>query len=156
MTPRFALLIVAAVALVAPPAFADGARFAASDPSWRAECGSCHAAFPPALMSAPAWRRVMGALDRHYGTDASLDAAATARIAAFLERHAGTAPRATPASGDARLPRLVDGAWFAREHRKVSSATLARPDVRGLANCGACHADADRNDYSERGLRVPR
>lgn len=153
-----ASLFAAALTLAAPPALADSSRFAADDPGWRAECGTCHTAFPPALMSAPAWRQVIGSLGRHYGTDASVDASTAAAITAFLDRNAGIAPRAAPASapGDARLPRLADGAWFAREHRKVPAATLARPDVRGLTNCGACHAGADRNDFSEHAVRVPR
>ena len=69
-------LLFAALASIATGALADSSRLAADDPRWRAECGGCHAAFPPALLTAPAWRQVMGALDRHYGTDASLDAAA--------------------------------------------------------------------------------
>lgn len=155
MSRRFAAHLVAALACAALPAFADSSRFTADDPVWRAECGSCHSAFPPALMSAQAWGQVMSALDRHYGADASLDARTAAAIAAFLDRNAGVAPRAVP-PGTTSLPRITDSAWFAREHRKVPAATLARPDVRSLANCAACHPAADRGDFSERALRVPR
>ncbi len=161
--PRILLaLALASVSLQAP---ADSRRFAADDPRWRAECGSCHAAFPPALLTAPAWRQVMGALDRHYGADASVDAKTAAGIGAFLERNAGEPRRAAPPAiastrvGTALappLPRIADSAWFAKEHRKVPAATIARPDVGSLANCAACHTAADRGDFSERALRVPR
>ena len=158
-------LLVVALASVASGALADSSRYAADDPRWRAECGSCHVAFPPALLTAPAWRQVMGALDRHYGTDASLDAAAAREIAAFLERNAGDARRGAPpavatmaagAPASPPLPRLADSPWFAREHRKIPASTIARPDVGSLANCGACHPAADRGDFSERAVRVPR
>ena len=158
-------LLFVALASAASGAPADGARLAADDPRWRAECGGCHAAFPPVLMTAPAWRQVMGALDRHYGTDASLDAATAREIAAFLERNAGDGRRGAPpaaatiatgASALPLLPRLADSPWFAREHRKVPASTIARRDVGSLANCGACHPAADRGDFSERALRVPR
>ena len=158
-------LLFAALASIATGALADSSRFAADDPRWRAECGGCHAAFPPALLTAPAWRQVMGALDRHYGTDASLDAATAREIASFLERNAGDARRGAPpaavkvATGvqaPQPLPRLADSPWFAREHRKIPASTIARRDVGSLANCGACHPAADRGDFSERAVRVPR
>ena len=158
-------LLFAALASIATGALADSSRLAADDPRWRAECGGCHAAFPPALLTAPAWRQVMGALDRHYGTDASLDAATAREIASFLERNAGDARRGAPpavattavgAPTSPPLPRLADSPWFAREHRKIPASTIARPDVGSLANCGACHPAADRGDFSERAVRVPR
>ncbi|MFO1308246.1 MAG: cytochrome C [Burkholderiales bacterium] len=158
-------LLFAALASIATGALADSSRLAADDPRWRAECGGCHAAFPPALLTAPAWRQVMGALDRHYGTDASLDAATAREIASFLERNAGDARRGAPpaavkvATGvqaPPPLPRLADSPWFAREHRKIPASTIARRDVGSLANCGACHPAADRGDFSERAVRVPR
>ena len=160
MSRRFSTNVVAAVALAAAAgsAYAGSSRWIADDPAWRAECGSCHAAFPPALLSAAAWEQVMGDLGRHYGTDASLDARTATGISAFLQRNAGATPRAAPAgvAGSTRLPRIDDSAWFAREHRKVTSATIARADVGGITNCGACHPAADRGDFSERALRVPR
>lgn len=157
MTLRL-LVVAAAFAVGASPVAAGSSRFTADDPAWRRECGSCHAAFPPALLTAPAWRQVLGTLERHYGSEASIDAPLAARIGAFLQANAGTAGRAagpTPVA-EARLPRVVDGAWFAREHRKIPAATLARPDVGGFANCAGCHAGADSGDFSERGLRVAR
>ena len=166
MTGRSTRILAAMViALASQQAAADAPRFAADDPRWRAECGSCHTAFPPALMTAPAWRQVMGALDRHYGTDASIDAKTAAEIGAFLERNAGTGRRAaTPAAASKvagaaagpPLPRITGSAWFAKEHREVPASTIARKDVGSLANCAACHTAADRGDFSERALRVPR
>ena len=155
MFRRFAACLVATLGCATLPSFADASRFMADDPTWRSECGSCHAAFPPALLSAPAWGQVMSTLDRHYGTDASLDARTAAAIAAFLDRNAGFAPRAAP-PGTTSLPRITDSAWFVREHRKVPAATLARPEVRSPVNCAACHPAADRGDFAERALRVPR
>lgn len=158
-------LLAVAFASLAAGALADSARLAADDPRWRAECGGCHAAFPPALLTAPAWRQVMGALDRHYGADASLDAATTREIASFLERNAGDARRGAPpavatiaagAPASTPLPRLADSPKFAREHRKIPASTIGRPDVGSLANCAACHPAADRGDFSERAVRVPR
>lgn len=50
-------------------------------PAYKNECASCHMAYPPAMLSKPAWQRVMGKLDKHYGTDASMDVATERQLA---------------------------------------------------------------------------
>ena len=54
--------------------FDSGAVPRTVPPAYVQECGSCHAAYPPGMLPARSWQRVMGGLDRHYGSDASLDA----------------------------------------------------------------------------------
>ena len=44
-------------------------------PRYQQECAACHVAFPPGMLPADSWRRLMNDLPRHFGTDASLDAA---------------------------------------------------------------------------------
>ena len=73
--PRRALraaLLCALVASAAAPAFA-GSR-APLDPTYVAECASCHIPYPPRFLPAASWRALMGNLGDHFGTDASLDA----------------------------------------------------------------------------------
>ena len=52
--------------------------------TYREQCGGCHLAYPPGLLPADGWRRVMGELANHYGDDASLDAAASTEVVAYL------------------------------------------------------------------------
>ena len=118
---------------------------AAAQSAWKAECGSCHIAYPPQLLPAPAWRRMMAQLERHFGTDASLEAAAAAEIGAYLERHAGTGKRVAGAGSSLRI---TETPWFRREHDEVS--------LTNAASCGACHTLADQGDFRERNLRIPR
>ncbi len=121
--------------------------------AYRQECGSCHVPFPPRLLSAPSWQAVMGSLDIHFGDDASLEPAAQREIAAWLEANAGR--RDTTAAGKPLL-RISSTQWFRKEHRREIAAEKTRhPDVKTFANCGACHAGAERGDYSERDIRVP-
>ena len=68
---RIVLTLLLAVAL---PALADRLPLPADTPaSYAAECGSCHLAYPPALLSAGDWRRIMAGLNDHFGTDAAVD-----------------------------------------------------------------------------------
>lgn len=142
-----------ALALAVGAAQADGDLFAATNEQWRAECASCHVAYPPQLLPASSWRALMSGLDRHFGSDASLDAKTAAEIGAFLDRHAAREPR----SGAGKPPlRITETAWFRHEHDEVPAATWHDAKVESPANCGACHTQADAGDYRERSLRVPK
>ena len=109
--------LMLAFGLLAADAFAERSRISAENAIWRAECGSCHVAYPPALLSATQWRAQMASLERHYGTNASVDAATAAEIGAFLERYAGRDRGSVVAT--AEPPRITASAWFVKEHREV-------------------------------------
>jgi len=142
------------LAALAVDAAAGERRAAApSDPAWRSECGSCHVAYPPQLLAASSWRAIMQDLGRHFGTDASVDGATAASILAFLEAHAGPDGGKR---GSAGVTRITETRWFGREHAELAPAVWSRKEVGSKANCAACHRDADRGDYGERTVRVPR
>jgi len=145
-----AAMLAVVVAWRPPAPQADGRRPPPADPAWRAECGACHVAYPPRLLPVRSWRAVMDRLDRHFGVDASLDPAMTAEITAFLERHAGR-----DRGGPATL-RITETPWFARKHRKIPIAVWAGPIVKGAADCQACHPAADRGQYDDDTVRLPR
>ena len=155
-TLRLAAMYVIAAATTAHAfsAHAGDHAYRVDHPAYRAECGSsCHLPYPPALLDAASWRAVTGGLDKHFGTDASLDAAARADILRLLESNAG---RRDTSAGGKPLLRITETPKFLKEHRKeVPAEILRRPDVKTFANCAACHTGADKGDYSERGIRVP-
>ena len=122
-------------------------------PAYRQECGSCHVAYPPKLLPAASWQRLLGGLPQHFGSDASLDAATVKQLATWLETHAG-APRgigSAPAQD-----RITRTAWFVHEHGEVPATIWKRPAVGSAANCTACHAQADQGDFDEHRVRIPR
>jgi nitrate/TMAO reductase-like tetraheme cytochrome c subunit len=125
--------------------------FAGSNAKWKAECGSCHVAYPAQLLPATAWQRLMKGLDKHFGTDASVDAATAAEIGTFLNQNAGSK---RGIAGETTL-RVSETAWFRGEHRKVDAATWKNPKIKSAANCAACHTAAEAGDYRERGIRIP-
>jgi len=142
---------IAACLVAAGPALADGDRFPL-DPIYREECGSCHVAYPPKLLPQAGWRSTLGSLDRHFGSDASVEPALARRLDAYLQAHAGRD------RGD-RLgasPRITETAHFRKEHRKVDPAIFASAPVNSAANCTACHAGAADGNYDEDAVRVPR
>lgn len=132
---------------------ADGGARVPLLPKYQQECGACHVAYPPGMLPSASWQRVMANLPRHYGTDASLDAATVRELSTWLNTHAGTWKRVSEAPLEDRVTR---SAWFVREHREVASATWKLPAIKSPSNCAACHTQADQGDFRERNIRIPR
>lgn len=142
-----------AFGLLLDNSLADSKGLPATNNTWQAECASCHVAYPPKLLPAPAWRRMMAGLDQHFGTDASVDARTAAEIGAFLESNAGQGKKRGIDSGTLRISETP---WFRRKHDEVAASTWKNPKVRTAANCSACHARAERGDFDEHAVRIPR
>jgi mono/diheme cytochrome c family protein len=143
----------------AAPVMAGEARTSTHLPTLRAykqECSSCHIAFPPGMLPAASWQRLMDNLPRHFGTDASLDAATLSQISEWLQAHATI--DAWPRRNAAPPPedRITRSVWFVREHDAAPAATWQRPGVKGPSNCAACHTRADQGVFNEHDIRIPR
>ena len=151
--PRLALALAALTSAGAALADGDRAPRVAPIPAYTQECGACHLAYPPGLLPAASWQRLMTNLPRHFGTDASLDTTTTAALSAWLAANAGTRKKA---SVEPPQDRISLAPWFVREHREVSAADWKRPAIKSAANCAACHTQAAQGDFSERQIRIPR
>lgn len=134
-----------------------GLRVMETNATWQAECGTCHVAYPAGLLSAESWRAVMHGLDKHFGVDASVDAAAKKEITAFLEKNSSQRRRDSilDAHGKPQL-RITETAWFIREHDEVSARIWKNPLVKSAANCAACHTLAEKGDFNEHNIKMPR
>ena len=126
------------------------ARASAADPGaaalYRKECGACHLAFPPSMLSAESHRRTMAGLGRHFGQNAELDAPVRDRLERWLVENAG----------DGGGLRITEQARFQREHREVRREVWSRASVRSPANCAACHGGAQDWDFDEDRVKIPR
>ncbi|MCZ4316281.1 diheme cytochrome c [Comamonadaceae bacterium G21597-S1] len=151
---KLALAGVLSFLALVPLAHADGPRLQSGPvlPAYRQECGSCHLAYPAGLLPASSWRRLMDGLEKHFGTDASLDAPTTRRIDAWLQQHAATGGRTAQAPPQDRITR---SSWFERKHRKIDPAVWRHASVKSAANCAACHAGAAQGDFDDDRIQVP-
>lgn len=120
---------------------------------WQQECGSCHLAYSPGLLPAESWRKVMAGLDKHFGADATLTPAENREITAFLVEHASNRWRAPSAP-----LRISETRWFRHKHdgHEISPDVWKRPAVKSPANCLACHPGAERADFDEHRVRIPK
>lgn len=126
---------------------------ATANATFQQECAGCHVAYAPGLLPAASWTKIMGGLDKHFGVDASLSAAENKTITDFLVKNASNRWTAQTAP-----LRITETAWFKGKHdaREINPAVWKRPAVKGAFNCSACHTTADKGDFSERNIRIPK
>ncbi|TIC78594.1 diheme cytochrome c [Crenobacter intestini] len=124
---------------------------------WTAECGSCHIAYPPGLLPPAAWKQQMDTLKHHYGSNATLDKTDEQAIRDFLAfaSQANRLPlEPSPKAGEP--PRITTTRWFIRKHDEVTAEQWRRKSVGSKANCQACHAGAEKGDFDDDRVQIPR
>src|SRR3989338_10666443 len=126
---------------------------AQTNAKFQQECSTCHISYAPGLLPAESWRKVMAGLDKHFGSDASLTDRENKEITAFLVNNASNRWSAPTAP-----LRISEAAWFKRKHdgHEINPEVWKNPKVKSPANCAACHPDAERGDFSERNIRIPK
>lgn len=124
-----------------------------SNAKWLTECGGCHMAFPPGLLPAASWKKIMTGLDKHFDTDASLSAQDAKEITDYLVKYPSN--RWTAATAPLRIS---DSQWFKTKHSssEINPAIWKRESVKSPANCMACHGGADKGDFNENSIRIPK
>jgi hypothetical protein len=144
----------ALVCFFALPVWADGRLMPTQvPPVYKQECAACHMAYPPGMLPAASWQRIMLGLDKHYGSDASMAPEQVQQVSAWLKANAGTYKRVREEPPQDRITR---SAWFSRKHREVDSAVWKRVSVKSAAQCEACHTQAENGNYDEHQVRIPR
>ncbi len=134
----------------------------ADDPQYREECGACHLAYPPGMLPARSWQRIMSGLEDHFGENAELDAQTTRHITEYLTANAadrgltGRAANIARSLGlDAPL-RFTETRYFLRKHHEIPPRLVVNnPDVGSFSRCEACHTGAERGNYDEHQVRIP-
>lgn len=121
-------------------------------PQYKQECAACHLAYPAGMLPARSWGRIMSGLDKHYGSDASLDAATVRQINDWLQTHAATQGRVREEPPQDRITR---SSWFVREHRELDDSVWKHASVKSAANCAACHTRADQGRFDDDELKFP-
>jgi nitrate/TMAO reductase-like tetraheme cytochrome c subunit len=120
--------------------------------SYEAECASCHMAYPPGLMGQKSWQNIMSGLDKHFGTDASLDSKTQTEITLWLIKNAAKKEKYSVLAPENRITKT---SWFISKHDEVRADVWKRVGVKSPANCSACHADAAKGDFNEDRVRIP-
>lgn len=133
------------------------------NPTYTEECGSCHVAYSPSLLPARSWRKMMGELDKHFDSDASIDEPVRLALETHLVENAMDSTDATCRMGMMNrslmlrdVPqRITATPYYRRIHRNIGPMVWNHEKVGSSANCGACHSKADKGRYAAREIRLP-
>lgn len=136
---------------------------AVANAKWKAECGSCHMVYHPGLLPERSWKKVMTGLDNHFGENAGLDAATHDEIAKFLVENSADKQTNRRSSrinqsiaANASPIRISETRYFTAKHDEISANTFKRKSVGSASNCIACHKGAEKGDFSESQVKIPR
>lgn len=134
-----------------------------SNKNWKAECASCHMAYPPGLLPARSWQKMMQGLDKHFGQNAELDAPTAADIGQFLQATAADSKgRYRVAEIAAAIPagstplRISETRYFRELHHELRTDVFRRKSIGSAGNCVACHRGAEAGNFDEHQVRIPR
>ena len=134
-----------------------------SSPVYKEECSSCHMAYPPGLLPARSWKKIMGSLDMHFGDNAELEPQAFKQVSEFLL--ANSADNSdyrrsrkimnSLSSKDVPL-RITETPYIIHKHDELPDKMVKFNDkVKSLSNCNACHAKAEQGIFSEHSVKIP-
>lgn len=134
-----------------------------SNPQYATECGACHMAYPPGLLPARSWQKIMSGLSDHFGENAELAPDVAKALSDYLAGNAAdhaTALRSERIVRTLRLDqtplRITELPFFAQEHREIPArVSTGNPKVKSMSNCNACHTRAAAGSFSEREIRIP-
>lgn len=136
---------------------------AVTNATWKTECSSCHMLYHPGLLPARSWHKIMTGLDKHFGENASLDATTQAEIAQFLASNSADkqtnrrSNRINQSIAASATPiRISETRYFTAKHDEVSAATFKRKSIGSPSNCVACHKNAEKGNFSESEIKIPR
>ncbi len=123
------------------------------------ECGACHFAYQPGLLTARSWQKLLAApaLADHFGDNAELDEVVRQEIENYAVANAADRSNykrsrkiaaATPA--DAAPLRITENSYLKRKHEALPSELVTgNPQVKSLSNCNACHTRAAAGIYDD-------
>lgn len=133
------------------------------EPLYKNECSACHMAYQAEFLPKRSWKKMMSALDDHFGVDASLDDEDRKKILNYLLENSADSKRvygefkefSESFPKDKILLRISEVPYFKKEHRKISKKYIIQKEVKSISNCNACHQKADSEDYNERNIVIP-
>ena len=129
--------------------------------NYKNNCGGCHLVYPPYLLPAASWNRILTQLGDHFGESLSLDDLTREEIKKYLNENAadrsgsktaGKILRHLEGSSPARITEIP---YIQRKHREISPEVFKRKSVGAFSNCRACHKGAEQGDFDDDRAAVP-
>lgn len=166
-------IIMAAGVLTIPVVFSDDDRreyrqrsvgvAPVTSPIYKEECSSCHMAYPPGLLPARSWKKIMAGLESHFGDNAELEPDTFKSISEFLVSNSADdsnyrrSRKIMRSLSDKDAPiRISETPYIINKHDEIPDKLIKyNKKVNSLSNCSACHNKAEQGLFSEHGVNIP-
>jgi len=134
-----------------------------NNPLYQEECGSCHMAYQPGLLTAASWNRLMQGLDQHFGDNAELDKETLLLISNYLQSNSADQSAYRRSRKFARYVninnppiRISQTPYFLHKHDEIPVKMVTANDkIKSFSQCNACHQRAQQGLYDEHGVVIP-
>ena len=133
--------------------------------SYQEECGSCHFSYQPGLLPSRSWLKLMSnnELSNHFEEDITFENKEIARkLTNYLVKNStdnSNYRRSVKINKsiqpDKTYLRVSKTPYIKRKHYEISKEVLNQEAVGSLANCTACHNNAEDGDYNEDSVTIP-
>jgi len=129
---------------------------------YKENCGACHFVYQPGLLPARSWLIIMDNPGGHPGGDLSIDNESKAEIKKYLnqnsaEKSQSKISRKILASIGRDVPsRISEVPYISNKHRKIKQEVFLRTSIGSRGNCIACHKTAERGDYDDDNVTIPK
>jgi len=127
------------------------------------ECGACHFAYPPGLLPAKNWKKIMTNLSNHFGDNAELEPAVEQALLSYAMENA--ADRALQKrsvkimrslKGREASLRITELPYILHKHHEIPKRFIqGNADVGSLSNCTACHTLGEKGIFEEHSVKIP-
>ncbi len=129
------------------------------------ECGSCHYAYPPGLLPAKSWAKLLDekALSDHFGENASLDKDTLKTIYDYAMEYSAEkswykrSRKIALATEEGEAPlRITEVRYIKRKHHDIPEKMIkGNKDVKSLSYCNACHTKAKQGIFDNDTVSIP-
>jgi hypothetical protein len=120
------------------------------------QCNVCHFAYPPGMLPAASWKKLMDAMPQHFTGQVMMNIDTQEEIATWLQANAGTFALVAEEPPQHRITQSV---WWTKIHMnnpKVPAAVWKKSSVAKGSSCVTCHQTAAKGAFSAKTAQVPK
>ena len=124
-------------------------------------CGSCHWAYPAALLPAGSWEKILAGLEDHFGTIVDLNPESKNAVSDYLKTNAADyskrklSLKIIRSLGNQTPLRITEVPYIQKEHHEIKPDVFKRESIGSFSNCLSCHVDAQKGIFDDDHVEIP-
>ena len=131
-------------------------------PVYHSECGDCHKTYPPYMLPAESWRKIMKTLDNHRGeeiTEANISKIQQESILEFLINNSAetttreSAVKMMNSLGELRPKAITKTPYWRETHKDIPRYIYKTKEIKDKSNCFACHKDFEYGNLDDMNIK---